>query len=64
MAGQVVVKVNARVNWRRLDQMTREALAKIRRARKRDRGAMYDRAVRDITAACVKLTVDGKEATL
>ncbi len=49
------IEIRTKVNFPRLYQISAEAQAKIRRARKRDRGAMIDRYARRIARQCVKV---------
>jgi len=48
---------NVRVRWRRFEHMKAHAIAQVRRAPRRDRGALVDRYARAMASACIIATV-------
>lgn len=54
---QLIVQLRGKVNHRRMNAMKQELLARLKRAPRRDRLAMYHRGVKNILDACVRVTV-------
>lgn len=57
----ISIPVRTRVNHRRAASIIEHARAKLRRTRKRDRPAMLDRFIRQISRECVRVEIGQKQ---